>query len=95
MFQDPIRWVALALAGAVLLIQYPLWLGKGGWLDLRDMQRQVSTQRDLNAGLRLRNAALEAEVRDLQSGTEAVEERARLGLGLVQSDEIYVRLIEP
>lgn len=89
------RWVALALAGAVLLIQYPLWLGKGGWLDLRDMQRQVSTQRDLNAGLRLRNAALEAEVRDLQSGTEAVEERARLGLGLVQSDEIYVRLIEP
>ncbi|MCK9511871.1 MAG: cell division protein FtsB [Pigmentiphaga sp.] len=95
MFHDPIRWVALALAGAVLLIQYPLWLGKGGWLDLRDMQRQVSTQRDLNAGLRLRNAALEAEVRDLQSGTEAVEERARLGLGLVQPDEIYIRLIEP
>ncbi|MGE4339851.1 MAG: cell division protein FtsB [Pigmentiphaga sp.] len=95
MFQDPIRWVALALAGVVLLIQYPLWLGKGGWLDLREMQRQVSTQRDLNTGLRLRNAALEAEVRDLQSGTEAVEERARLELGLVQSDEIYVRLIEP
>lgn len=92
--QDPLRLVTLALLAAVLLIQYPLWLGKGGWLYVQEMQGQVGAQRDLNAGLRLRNAALEAEVRDLQSGFEAVEERARHELGLVQPGELFVRVLE-
>lgn len=95
MLRHPMRLVTLALLAAVVLIQYPLWMGKGGWLDVQELRRQVDAQRDLNAGLRLRNAALEAEVRDLQSGYEAVEERARHELGLVQPDELFVRVIEP
>ncbi len=95
MFRDPMRLVVLALLAMVVLIQYPLWLGKGGWVEVRELQRQVAAQQDLNAGLQLRNAALDAEVRDLQTGTAAIEERARLELGLVMPDEIYVRVIEP
>lgn len=95
MLRDPLRLLALALLAAVLLMQYPLWWGKGGWRDVQELRRQVSAQRDLNAGLRLRNAALEAEVRDLQDGQEAVEERARYELGLVQEGETFIRLVQP
>jgi len=95
MFRDPMRLVVVALFALVVLIQYPLWLGKGGWFEVRELQRRVEAQRDLNAGLQLRNAALDAEVRDLQTGTAAIEERGRMELGLVMPDEVFVRVIEP
>lgn len=88
------RGLVLFLFIALILIQYPLWWGKGGWFEVWEMRRQVSAQRALNEGLRLRNAALEAEVRDLQTGTDAIEERARQELGLVSPDEIFVRIVE-
>ncbi len=95
MFREPMRLVVVALFALVVLIQYPLWLGKGGWFEVRELQRRVEAQRDLNAGLQLRNAALDAEVRDLQTGTAAIEERGRMELGLVMPDEVFVRVIEP
>lgn len=88
------RALVIALIAALALIQYPLWWGKGGWLHTWEMERQVAAQRDLNEGLRLRNAALEAEVRDLKSGTDAIEERARLELGLVSEGELFVQIME-
>ncbi len=88
------RGLVIVLFVALVLIQYPLWWGKGGWFEVWEMRRQVSAQHALNEGLRLRNAALEAEVRDLQTGTDAIEERARQELGLVSPDEIFVRVVE-
>ena len=88
------RFLPLVLLLALALMQYPLWFGKGGWLRVWEMEAQVSAQRDLNDGLRLRNAALEAEVRDLQNGTDAIEERARQELGLVSTDELFVQIVE-
>ena len=86
--------LAGVLGALILLIQYPLWLGKGGWLRAADMDRQVSAQRAKNTQLETRNAALEAEVRDLKQGTEAIEERARYELGMVRSDEIFFQVVE-
>ena len=71
------RLLFLVLFVLLGLIQYPLWMGKGGWFKVWDLQRQVAAQKETNEGLRARNAALEAEVRDLDGGTGAVEERAR------------------
>lgn len=88
------RILPLLLLLALVLIQYPLWFGKGGWMRVWEMEAQVDAQRALNDGLRLRNAALEAEVRDLQNGTDAIEERARQELGLVSRDEIFVQIVE-
>ncbi len=84
--------VLLLLAG---LIQYPLWLGKGGWLKVWDMQKQVATQHETNDSLRARNAALQAEVKNLESGTEAVEERARGELGMMREGEVFVNILPP
>ena len=88
------RLVALSLAGLILLAQYPLWLGKGGWLRVWEVERQIRTQRDVNRQLTARNQALDAEVRDLKVGLEAIEERARSELGMVRGNEIFFQLIE-
>ncbi|CAG4882717.1 Cell division protein FtsB [Georgfuchsia toluolica] len=86
------RWSTLVLAILILLLQYPLWFGKGGWYRVWDMDRQVAAQRDVNQKLEQRNAALDAEVRDLKSGYDAIEERARYELGLVKEGEVFVQV---
>jgi len=86
--------LALILGLLIALIQYPLWLGKGGWLRAWEVDRQVAAERDKNRSLEARNAALAAEVRDLKTGTEAIEERARSELGMVRPDEIFVQVEE-
>ena len=83
------RILAGILGALIVLIQYPLWLGKGGWLRAWDVDRQVSAQKAKNTELEGRNAALAAEVRDLKTGTEAIEERARHELGMVRNDEVF------
>ena len=88
------RAVTYAFLALVLLIQYPLWLGKGGWLRVWDLDRQVRGQKDITEGLKRRNAGMEAEVRDLKNGVGAVEERARFELGMVKDDEIFFQVLE-
>jgi cell division protein FtsB len=86
------RWLALFFAVLILALQYPMWLGKGGWLTVRQYDRELAEQRAQNAKLKARNDALEADVRDLKSGTEAIEERARSDLGMIRPDEVFVQL---
>jgi cell division protein FtsB len=85
--------LAIALASLIVALQYPLWFGKGGWLKVRDLDRQVAAQRETNAALKARNDALDAEVRDLKQGLEAVEERARTDLGMIKKDEIFYQVV--
>ena len=84
----------MVLAVLILLLQYPLWSGKGGWYRVWDMDRRLGSQREVNQKLEQRNAALDAEVRDLKSGYDAIEERARFELGLVKDGEVFVQTPE-
>ena len=68
------RLITLALATLLLLVQFPLWLGKGGWLRAWEVDRQLAAQKAKNVQLEVRNAGLAAEVRDLKQGTEAIEQ---------------------
>ena len=81
------------LAALVLIIQYPLWLGRGGWMRVWDLGRQVDTRKTENTKLELRNKTLDAEVRDLKQGLDAIEERARYELGMVKPDEIFFQIL--
>ena len=85
----------MTLAALIVLIQYPLWLGKGSWLRVWEVDQQIRAQRETNRQLQVRNNALEAEVRDLKVGLEAVEERARSELGMIRQDEIFFQVLEP
>ncbi|WP_066738781.1 cell division protein FtsB [Cupriavidus sp. D384] len=89
------RLISLLLFVLLLAVQYPLWLGKGGWLRVWDLNRQVGEQVTHNQALKLRNAKLEGEVKDLQDGTGAIEERARYELGMVKDDEVFVQFVAP
>ena len=89
------KLLALALVTLIALLQYPLWLGKGSWLRVWEVDQQLRAQRETNQQLQSRNAALDAEVRDLKQGLDAIEERARSELGMVKQDEIFFQLLEP
>ncbi|HLA33465.1 MAG TPA: cell division protein FtsB [Rhodocyclaceae bacterium] len=86
------NWPTVILVVLVAMLQYPLWLGKGGWLRVLDYDRQLVAQRDVNQKLEQRNAGLDAEVRDLKSGYEAIEERARYELGMIHAGEFFVQV---
>jgi cell division protein FtsB len=65
-----LRWLALVFVLLIVGLQYPMWLGKGGWLQVRELLRAVDKQREGNVALKARNEALDAEVRDLKTGFE-------------------------
>jgi cell division protein FtsB len=84
--------LAGVFAALIVAIQYPLWLGKGGWLRVWDVDRQLDTQQEKNTRLETRNNALAAEVKDLKQGHDAIEERARYELGMVKNDEVFFQI---
>jgi cell division protein FtsB len=90
-----VKTLALILAGLALALQYPLWIGKGGWMRVWELERGLAQQHENNAKLKARNDALDAEVRDLKEGNEAIEERARLELGMIKRDETFYQVVKP
>lgn len=79
-------WLA---AGVFLILQFKLWFGEGGIVDVHRIKQAVATQQTENLVLRQRNSVLEAEVNDLKNGQAAIEERARLDLGMIKDDETF------
>ncbi len=88
------RLITLALVALLLLIQYPLWLGKGGWLRVGELETQVAASHKKTDDLKARNAKLESEVHDLKDGTGAVEERARYELNMIKQNEIFIQILD-
>ncbi|MEE4278939.1 MAG: septum formation initiator family protein [Halieaceae bacterium] len=88
------RALLLALLALVALLQYRLWWGEGGRLELRRLQQQADDFRRENVLLRQRNEALAREVLDLKAGTTVLEQRAREELGLTAKDEVFFQFID-
>ena len=89
------RVLAIVFVVLIATLQYPMWLGKGGWLMVRDLDRKLAVRQADNATQQARNEALEADVRDLKTGFEAIEERARSELGMIRGDEVFFQLQAP
>ena len=89
------RAVLYILAALLLLIQWPLWFGKGSWLRVAELQRALDAQRATNGQLVARNAVLAAEVDSLRQGREAIEERARMELNMLRADEVFFQRSTP
>jgi len=86
------NWPTLVLVVLIALLQYPLWLGGGGGGRGGGEVRPLAAAGEHNQTLEQRNAALDADVRDLKSGYEAIEERARYELGMIKEGEIFVQV---
>ncbi len=78
----------------LLILQVQLWSGRGGLPEIWSLREQIREQEAENRRLQARNEALEAEVRNLREGLDAIEERARTELGLVRENEIFFEVIE-
>ncbi len=83
-----------SLVVLLLLLQYKLWFGDGSIVEVRELERAIAAQREENESLRERNRAREAEVNDLKTGLDAIEERARSELGMVREGETFYQVVE-
>jgi cell division protein FtsB len=89
-----VKALTLIFVVLIALLQYPLWLGKGSWLRVWNVNQQIDEQREKNTSYKQRNETLNAEVRDLKQGNAAIEERARSELGMIKQDEVFYQVID-
>jgi cell division protein FtsB len=89
------KWLAVSLALVIVLLQYRVWLSEGGVRELDRLQKAVAVQRSENDQLAERNRQLAAEVRDLKTGLDALEERARSDLGMIAPHETFYQVVPP
>lgn len=87
--------VMILLIAIMVVLQYRLWLSHDGLPSLLRLHYAVEKQRQDNEKLEERNAVLAAEVADLKSGLDALEERARSELGMIKPNETFFHVIEP
>jgi cell division protein FtsB len=88
-----LKILSIILLSLLVLIQYPLWFGKGSWYDVFKLKQEFNNQAKINSVLSKENFALKAEVSDLTNGTDAIEERARHELGMVKDDEYFFQVL--
>jgi len=87
------KWLSVGLALVILLLQYRVWFSEDGVRELDRLKRAVAAQRSENDQLAERNKQLAAEVRDLKTGLDALEERARSDLGMIASHETFYQVV--
>lgn len=90
----PTRYLAILLGFLLILLQYDLWFGEGSIRGAWILEKSIQVQQNQNTRLQSRNQVLEAEVKDLKSGLQAIEERARSELGMTKEDETFFQVIE-
>ena len=78
----------------LLVLQYDLWVGDGSLATVWRLQKEVDEQQLENTHLDERNEALSAEVKDLKTGLDAIEERSRNDLGMLKEGETYIQVVE-
>ena len=88
-----LRWVTVVLLAALVLLQWPLWLGERGWPAVHRLRQQLHAQLLANQQASQQNAALSAQAHDLQNGTQAVQDRARSEMGMIAPDEVFVQVL--
>ena len=87
------RWLIAVLLALLLVLQYRLWFGRGGYVDVRRLEQELAAQRTENDRLLERNRSLQAEVDNLKKGLDAVEERAREELGMIREGETFYQVV--
>ena len=89
------KWLAAALAVVIVLLQYRIWLSEDGVRQVTRLRQSVAAQGSENEQLAERNRQLAAEVRDLKTGLDALEERARSDLGMIARNETFYQVVPP
>ncbi len=89
-----IKIIMIIMMIFIVFFQYRIWIGDGSYEEVAKLEKLVRIQQKENSRLKERNDALDAEVKDLKKGLQAVEERARNELGMVKDGETFYQVIE-
>lgn len=87
------KWLWTILSVMILLLQVRLWTGEGSLVRAWQLEHRISQQKAANAKLAARNARMVAEVNDLRGGNGAIEERARMNLGMIKKGETFYLVV--
>jgi len=90
-----VKIIAVVLLLLLFWLQYKIWLQDGGIPEVLQLQQEVADVKVEVGNLQERNASLDAEVKDLKKGLDAIEERARSEMGMIKEGEVYYQVIEP
>lgn len=88
------KFLSFIFITLILALQYPLWFGKGGWLNVISLQKQIDQQLKVNEAIKSENDILLAVVQDLKNGTDVIEGKARFDLGLIKKNETFFLIID-
>ena len=88
------KFLTFIFVALILVLQYPLWLGKGGWLNVISLNKQIDQQLKVNELIKSENDILLAVVQDLKNGTDVIEGKARFDLGLIKKNETFFLIID-
>jgi cell division protein FtsB len=88
------RSIFIILIVTLLLLQHKLWLGDGSLIQWLSLEKKMNAHQLKNKDLAARNKALEANIQELKSGDQALEEEARYELGMVKENEVYYQFDE-
>lgn len=88
------KYITYTLWGLLLLLQYQLWLGQGGLIDMWRLKQSIGAVNETIKQRTERNAGLQGEVQDLKGGLDAIEERARSELGMVKQGEVFYQVVD-
>lgn len=89
------KWLLPVLLALLAALQYRLWVGEGSFAEVARLEEAIARQQVENDKMRERNRVLAVEVNELKSGLDAVEERARLEMGMIKDGETFYMLVEP
>lgn len=89
------RILIVALVIIFFILQIKLWYEQGSVGELFQLRKEIKQQTEQNVQLKSRNMTLEAEVADLKTGHQAIEERARSELGMIKKGETFYQIINP
>jgi cell division protein FtsB len=88
------RPILIILIIALIALQHKLWLGDGNLVQWMTLQNKLKEHEEENNKLIARNKALEAEIKELKSGDQALEEHARHELGMIKHNEVYYQFVD-
>ena len=88
------RHLLFIFALLIVVLQFQLWIGDNSVRTLNLLKGEVSQQKSINLALEERNKKLEIEIVDLKTGVEAIEERARSELGMIEKGETFFLIVE-
>ena len=88
------RPIFIILIIALVVLQHKLWLGDGNLVQWISLEKKLEEHQRENNKLAARNRALEADVKELKSGDQALEEQARYELGMIKEKEIYYQFVD-